>query len=424
MGFIIPMPPQKVIDIFPPQKSKEYRPSLPREEVQEREKPIYRKCKRGGFLKKGLVLLVVFPIFIFVILHFFFVSAEIKIWPETEMLTTDGKITIDGKGDKLDLVSKVVPGKFFEVEKIVLDEFSSTGKSLKKAEGVIRLYNNYTVQNEVWQRGTRFVASGGKLFLSKNKINVPGAQMKNNKIIPSFVDIQVLAAEEGTAYNIGPSHFSIFVYRGTPKYTKFYGESFQDMKGGGEAFQVTKEDLESAENILTEKAKTESEAALKNKIPDGFVFSDKIIETKILEKSSSADVGSESEKFNFQVKIKSATISFKDEDVEDFALMSLSPQVPEGKELYRESLEMEYSPETFSFVTEKVIVQIKVSGKIYPQIDLDSLRKALAGKSLTEAGILLENQSEIARYEIQFSLPWLRNIPNKLEKIKIELKID
>ncbi len=336
----------------------------------------------------------------------------------------DGKITIDGKSDKLDLVSKVIPGKFFEVEKVILDEFSSTGKLLKKAEGVIRLYNNYSVQNEVWQAGTRFVSSEGKLFLSKNKINVPGAQMKNDKITPSFVDVPVAAAEGGTAYNIGLSHFSIFVYRGTPRYTKFYGESFQDMKGGGETFQVTKEDVERAENILMEKAKAESEAALRNKIPEGFVFSDKIIETKILEKSSSVGAGSESEKFNFQVKTKSATISFKEKDIEDFALLSLGPQVPEGKELYRESLEMEYSPETFSLDTERVIVQLLVSGKIYPQIDLDSLRKALAGKSLTEAGILLENQSEIARYEVQFSLPWLKNVPNKLEKTKIELKVD
>jgi len=36
----------------------------------------------------------------------------------------------------------------------------------------------------------------------------------------------------------------------------------------------------------------------------------------------------------------------------------------------------------------------------------------------------LENQPETARYEIRLSLPWLKNIPNKLEKIKIELIID
>lgn len=416
--------PQKVIDIFPPQKLKEYPSPIPKEQISRKEKIISRKEKKGSLLKKVLIFLPVFFVFVFVVLHFSFDRAEIKIWPKTETINTDEKITIDGKNDKLDLVSKVIPGKFFEVERIVSDEFVPTGKSSKKAEGTLRLYNNYSIKAEAWQAGTRFVSSEGKLFLSKNKINVPGAQMKDDKMTPSFVDVPVVAAQGGTDYNIGPSHFSVFVFRGTPRYTKFYGESSEPMKEGGEILQVVKDDLTRAEDILTEKAKTESAVALKNKVPEGYVFSEKIIETKILEKSSSVAAGTEAEKFSFQVKTKSTTISFKEKDIEDFALMSLNSQVPEGKKLYSESLKTEYAPETFSLDTGKVIVQLLVSGKIYPEIDSDSLKKALARKPLLEANILLENQPEITRYEIRFSLPWLKNIPNKLEKIKIELKID
>lgn len=196
------------------------------------------------------------------------------------------------------------------------------------------------------------------------------------------------------------------------------------MKAGGEILQVTKDDLARAEDTLTEKAKTESVTALKSKVPEGYVFSEKIIETKILEKSSSVAAGIGTEKFSFQVKTKSATVSFKEKDIEDFALMSLNSQVPEGKKLYSESLKTEYTPETFSLDTGKVIVQLLVSGKIYPEIDSDSLKKALARKPISEANILLENQPEITRYEIRFSLPWLKNIPNKLEKINIELKVE
>ncbi len=253
---------------------------------------------------------------------------------------------------------------------------------------------------------------------------MPGAQIKDGKITPSFVDVPAVAAQGGSDYNIGPSNFSIFIYRGTPRYTKFYGESFEAMKGGGEIYQVTKEDLEKAENILLEKAKTEAEAALKNKIPEEFTFLDKVIETKILEKFSSAGTGTESEKFSFQVKAKSTTISFKSKDIEDFALLFIVPQIPEGKELYRESLRIEYLSETLNLESERAILFLKISGKIYPEVDLNSLRKALAVKSLTEAGALLENQTEITHYEIKLSPPWLKRIPDKLEKIKIELRID
>jgi len=415
---------QKVIDIFPPQKSKEYPSPILKEQIPRKEKIISHKEKKGNLLKKALIFLPVFIVFVFAVLHFSFNKVEIKIWPKTKTINVDEKITIDGKNDKLDLVSKVIPGKFFEVERIVSDEFVPTGKSSEKAEGVIRLYNNYSTRAEVWLAGTRFVSSEGKLFLSKNKINVPGAQTKDGKMTPSFVDVPVVAAQGGTDYNIGPSHFSVFVFRGTERYTKFYGESSGAMKAGGEILQVTKDDLARAEDALIEKAKTESVASLKNKIPEGYVFSEKIIETKILEKSSSVAVGTGAEKFSFQVKIKSTTISFKEKDINDFALMSLNSQVPEGEKLYQESLKAEYSPETFSLDTGKVIVQLLVSGKIYPEIDSDSLKKSLARKPISEANILLENQPEITRYEIRFSLPWLKNIPNKLEKIKIELKVD
>ena len=414
---------QKVIDIFPPKKIKEHHPSPFKEEIRREGKPISLKGKKGNFLKKGLVFLSIFFIFIFIVFHFFLARAEIKIWPKTETFNTDEKITVDGKSDQLDLLSKVIPGKVFDVEKTISEEFSSTGKLSKKAEGVIRLYNAYSAQSEIWQTGTRFVSNEGKLFLAKNKINVPGAQIKDGKITPSFVDVPVVAAQGGSDYNIGPSNFSIFIYRGTPRYTKFYGESFKAMKGGGETYQVTKEDLEKAENILLEKAKIEAEAALKNKIPEGFTFSDKAVETKILEKSSSVEAGTESEKFNFQVKAKSTTISFKTKDIEDFALLFIAPQVPEGKKFYRESLRIEYLSETLNLESERAILSLKISGKIYPEVDLNSLRKALTAKSLTEAGALLENQTEITHYEIKLSPPWLKRIPDKLEKIKIELRI-
>lgn len=416
---------QKVIDIFPPQKSKEYRQPVLREEVSKREEPVSRRGKKGRFLKRSLVLLVVFSAAAFVVLHFFFASAEIKIWPKTEILSTDEKITIDGKTDnQMDLVAKVIPGKIIQTENVISDEFSSSGQATKKAEGTLRLYNAYSDKSEVWQTGTRFVSSEGKLFLSKSRINVPGAQVKDDKITPSFIDVPVIAAEGGTAYNIGPSHFSVFVYRGTPRYTKFYGESSESMKGGGETFRVTKDDLEKAEKALTEKAKTESAAALKDEIPEGFMFSDKIMEVKILEKSSSVQAGAEVEKFSYQLKAKASTISFKVKDVEDFALMFLSSLVPEGKKLSQESLKTEYLPETFSLDTGKIVVSLSVSGKIYPDIDMDSLKKALAGKPLSEANILLEDQPEIDRYETRFSLPWLGSIPSELEKISIELKVD
>ena len=414
---------KKIIDILPPKPPTTF--------SEERPKPFLEKKKeaRSGGGQNPLLLFAkkkwwgVLPFFVLIflfLLSFRFSKAEIKIWPEVETRNFRAKITVDKTAENPDFKNNILPGKIFEAEKTVSEEFPASGKILKKAEGIIRLYNNFSTQNENWLDGTRFVSSDGKLFKSKDKISVPAAYIKNGKIIPSFVDVPVIAAEGGADYNIGPSKFSIVAFRGTPRYTKFYGESSQAMKGGGEVPQVKKEDLENAEKILTEKAKTETQGALTAEIPSEFLFLKENFEIKILEKFSLAQIGTETEKFNFQIKVKGTTISFLKEDINNFVKEYIRAQIPEDKKLFDESLKTEYSPEKpFSSESGKTTLSLNFSAKIYSEINLDSFKKGLAGKSLAETKIFFENQPDILRTEVRLSPFWIKNVPKDIEKIEI-----
>lgn len=412
---------KKVFDILPPKKTEE------KEEIFEKEslkfQPISFQPPKIR-LKKFWILFSIFSLFLIIFLaSFYFTKIEIKIWPKTEKLIFQEKLTVDIKAEALNLKQKIIPGKIFEEEKIFFEEFQASGKVLKKAEGIIRLFNAYSTQPEVWLEGTRFVSSEGKLFKSKSKIHVPGAKIEDGKIQPSFVDVPVIAAEGGSEYNIGPSHFSILAYKGTPRYFKFYGQSFQAMKGGGEAPQVTKEDLERAEKILMEKIKTEGKKSLKNKIPTEFTFLEDVFEIKILEKTASVQPGTEVEKFNFQSKVKLKTIAFLKEDLINFAKEYISPQLPLDKKPYLESLKLDYSSKSFDFDTGKVLLSLNFSVKIFPEIDLVSFKKALVEKPFTEVEIFLSNQPEFSKVEIHLFPPWLKTVPDDLEKIKIKYPI-
>ena len=407
---------KRVFDILPPEKLKE--------EALEKEKPKFklpeiRLGKKLIFLP-SIIFIVLISLFL---LSFKFSKAEIKIWPETETPAFKTRLTAETKVENPDFKNNILPGKIFEIEKTFSEEFSSSGKSLKKAEGIIRLYNASTTKDETWLAGTRFVSSDGKLFKSKDKIFVPGAKIKNEKIVPSFVDVPVVAAEGGSDYNIGPSHFSILAFKGTPRYYKFYGESFQPMTGGGEVSQVKKEDLERAENILIEKAKGELKEILKKEIPSDFVFLADASEIKILDKFSLARPGEEIEKFNFQLRAKMSTISFKKEDSEKLVDELILSQIEKGKSIFKESLKMEYLPEIINFELGKINISLNFSVKIYPEIDSQSLKRALIGKSLAETKIFLENQPQIIRTEIHLFPFWLKNIPKDVEKIEIDYPI-
>lgn len=416
---------KKIFDILPPKPPTTFReekkpPIIEKVTLPKRvkEKVVWVSPKIS--LKKSLILVILILIMAGFLLSFKFSKAEIKIWPETDMVNFKTKLSVEKGIGIPDFKNKVIPGEIFEIEKTISQEFPSSGKLLKKAEGTIRLYNEFTTNTENWLSGTRFVSSDGKLFLSKNKIAVPGAEVKNGKMVPSSVDVPVIAAEPGSDYNIGPSHFSIVVFRGTPRYTKFYGESLQPMIGGGESYRVTKEDLEQAENTLTNKAKTESKETLKSKISSEFLFLGDAVETKILDKFSSATVGTEIEKFNYQVKVKSTTISLKKENIEKFAEQFISLQIPEGKLLYKESLKIDYTPEVINLESGKLSLSLNLSAKIYPEIDEILFKKGLVGKPLSETKIFLENQPRILKSEIRISPFWVKTIPQNIEKIKVK----
>ncbi|XOB40438.1 MAG: hypothetical protein ACKKMR_00245 [Candidatus Nealsonbacteria bacterium] len=406
---------KKILDILPKE------PSVPSCEIKEplvRDKELPTKSN-----KKGLWFLILLLLILTVMFGFKISRAEIKIWPDTETTVLETELSIDTSIQYLDFKNKVIPGQVFEVEESISRIFSSSGKTLKKAEGVIRLYNAYTTKSEIWLKGTRFVSAEGKLFKSKDRIYVPGAEIKDGKIIPRYIDVPVIAAEFGEDYNIGPSHFSIFVYRGTPRYTKFYGESLESMKGGGESPQVTAEDLTEAEEILTEEAKAKSVRSLREKVGDEFIFLTDISKTEITEKISLAKAGDEMSGFTFKVETKAIALIFKKQEIERFTRDFIVSRLPEQKLLYTESLKIDYTPQLVDWESGKVNLSLKLSCKIYPKTDLQALKRGLMGKTLSETKIFLENQPEFISTEIKFWPFWVKSIPKDLDKIEIKYPI-
>jgi len=422
---------KKIFDIIPPGKSeKDKRPLSVKQKIKEKiigsekegkepEILITKKKVKKKKVKVGQVFVFVLLISL-VFLAFQISKAEIIIWPEIEEINLESKIVLDIQADGIDLTYKSIPAQVFESEKVLYEEFDSTGQTLQKAEGTIRLYNEYSTKSETWLIGTRFVSSDGKLFKSKSKIIVPGAELKDGKLIARYVDVPVIAGEAGEEYNIEPTHFSIYVFRGTPRYTKFYGESLQAMTGGGESLQVTEKDLEAAEESLIEKAKIACEEDLKSKIPETQIFIEDILETEILEKFSLAKAGDAVEEFDFKVKSKCKTILFEKQYIKNYVEQIILLKASQGDLLYEESLSIDYTVETIDFDLGKVNISLDVLGEVYPGLNLSALKKELIGKSLDGTKLFLESQPEINRVEVEFWPFWVKNVPKDSEKINIE----
>ncbi len=429
---------KKVIDIIPPKE-------IEKKETKEilLVKGSQPRFKKPGIkisfppLKKSLIFTFFLFVFLGILCYFTLSKAEIEIWPETETFTLETKVTVDKEvketAPAIWVKNSSIPGEIFGKEKTITETFSSSGKFLKeeKAGGIIKVYNAYSASPQVLIATTRFVSAEGKVFRTPEKVSIPGGHYEGGKLIPGEIDIKVVADKAGPDYNIGPSTFSIPGFAGTDRYTKFYAKSFQSMEGGfyAEVPRVTKEDLDKAEETLVKRAKDESEALLKNELESEDsssknIFLEESIKTEIIGNFSLAKIGDELEEFNYQVKARSETLLFEEEDLRNFAKEFISLQIPEVKKLYEESLKVNYSADTINLEKGKVSLSLKISAKIYSDINILEIKNNLRGKSLTEARAFLENQPKITKVKVDFWPFWVKKVPQDLDKINFKLIID
>lgn len=418
---------KKILDISPP------KPTTQSFFQKDREKPFSIEKKVGPPLfKKGLKikrkvvgwLIPLVLIFAGILIHFILSQVIIEIWPKTEILAFETRLTVDESVEKINFLANLIPGVNFQEEKTFSQEFAVTGKKLieKKAEGVIRVIND-SQQEQILVAGTRFQPSLEKFRPSLESGENPWFRTVERIVIPakSYKDVKVVADAPGEKYNIEPSTFSVPGLAGTPQYTLLYGKSFEPMKGGfkKEVRVLTQEDLKIAEELLKEKAVKETEEALKAKIPPEFIVLEKAAKTEILETFSLAKTGDELEKFTFQVKARAKIISFKKEELENFSKEFIISQIPTDKKLNQKNLKINYLPKIIDHEKGKIILSLNLEVKVYFGIDEMFLKQGLAGKSLAESQLLLQNQPEIKIVKIRFFPFWLKKVPENLEKIKI-----
>jgi hypothetical protein len=420
---------EKIFDIIPPE---EKNIKLSEAFYIKREIKKNRESNNNDFIpKKGkrvFIFLSFFIIFAFLAaffwLNFFMAKAKILIYPQKDNFQFSEDIIFDSRVSQSDFEKKIIQSTIVEIDKNVSQEFKPTGTLKKKAEGVIRLYNAFSTNAETWVKGTRFVSSEGKLFLSKDKILVPGAKIENGKLVPSFVDVPVIAAEEGEEYNIGPSNFSVAAFLGTPKYTAFYGKSLDAMKGGGNVLIVQEKDLDSAKNILIDKAKKEGEADLVNKIESGFVLLPDSLIVDVLESTSSAQNGQQVESFTMSLKTKIRGLAYKEKDIIEFINKKLISNGFYNKSINFDKLNLEYKTKNLNIEEGFAIFAVESNVEIYQDIDLQSFVKNLAGKKIEEARIFLNNYSDITKYTIDIFPFWKKRLPSDIEKIEVGTVID
>jgi len=412
-------------------------------EISEREmKRIKPERKKIHFGKLGRIILwgigVVF-VFAFIFIYFL-ANAKVSIisnkynWEkELPVIANTNIEKIDENSFKDPLTKKmlpidennlIIPLEYFEMSRNINQTFKTTEvKNIEsKAKGVIRIYNAYNSSSQTLVATTRFMSPDGKIFRLIDKVVVPGAKIENGKIIPSYIDAEVVADKPGESYNIGPTKFTIPGFQGTPRYETFYGESLKPMTGGyiGETKIVGQSDVNKAKQKILDIAFVSLNEELKSKIPPTAVVLDDAKQLILVESTTTPKIGEKADEFELSAKVVLKSLVFDENDVKNlFEILARQKDSQlNDKELFKYSFN--YGAPRVDF-SDKKLLSFPVLAKLTfrDKVNEAEFKNQLSGKSTKELEDFFRQYKTIEKVDIFIWPSFLKFMPLNNDRIQV-----
>lgn len=316
-----------------------------------------------------------------------------------------------------------IPGKLVTQTQTLETDVPATGleKVSKKASGIILIYNAYSSQSQGLVANTRFEAPNGKIYRIASSVTVPGATLRDGKLVPSSIEVTVFADQPGSEYDSEPTDFTIPGFKGTPKFEGFYARAKTPMAGGfvGEATVVTQGDIDRAMKGLEQTLSDDIRTALKAQVPEGYVLPDSAYEIAVEKKEISARAGDVADSLHALLTMRVRAIGFRSEDMGS-VLAQRFDLPPEAKLANAQDL-------SFAIVQRNIdagTMTMRVSGnaRFVWSIDEGALKSSLMSDAASPADFqnIFSTHDGIEKATVRFSPVWVRSIPRTSDAIIVE----
>ncbi len=316
----------------------------------------------------------------------------------------------------------VLPGQLFSEEQNFVNTARASGvKSVSdRATGVITIYNAYSSAPQQLVASTRFETPDGKIFRLSQSALVPGAKIQDGKIIPSSIEAAIVADAPGSAYNLGPiPRLTVSGFKGSPKYSGFYGEITKPTKGGliGQKAVPTAGDIQEAKDKTTGILKTSLEFKLNNDIASDFKQFDSARDFSITKLSVNENTD-ENGNFSVLSDAKVSTIGFREADIRGILK---STAIAGDTTLTLQNLNIDYRVIKADIAGGKLSFFASASGTVTTDFSPEDFRLQLAGHTIEEARFAISKLPGLSDAKISVWPMWLRRVPSNTSRIKISL---
>lgn len=356
---------------------------------------------------------------------FLFSGVTVTVNTRISPINLDLNILAGVKNPVTDSSKSQVPAQMIRVEKSLNQKFIVTGEKdvETKARGVIIVSNTFSSIKQFLKIETRFKSDDGKIFKSLSGVTIPGAKIEDGKVIPSKMEVEVVADDTGFEYNIAPTNFVIPGFEGTSKFKGFTGESTKSMTGGakGRVKFVTAADIEKAKTDLRKRLADTLKAGLLENIPQGLEFIPTAYREDLLESIAKPGLNEIGETFEYRISGQARGLIFDKDDVEKIITFNLSKQLKVDDVLVNVGRKLDYALNRVDFDNGLLELKLTLKTGYYKKIDEDLLKDNLLGKSEDQVKSILLSDSRIESAQISFWPFWIKSVPTKLDRIQLKV---
>ena len=325
-------------------------------------------------------------------------------------------------GQATDFDTATIKADVKETSKDTTVEFAATGEEERgdRATGTMTLTQAGESSATDVPAGTSF-SSGEFTYVTNEFVRVPGARVARGAIVPGTVDVSVTATNIGADYNLPARAYQSSIAGVSARGGQMSGGSKEIVK------VVTAADMQAAREKLVD----QNADAVKAQLKDEFDNKAKVIDGSFVsqpeEPKSSVEVGAESKdgKATLTSRVHYRLSAISEADLEKFLEQAIESRLssPDEQRVYETGVE-KAALNDFKSGDEGDSIAVTANGQVGPKIDEDEIKSQSAGKRYGEVQSTLESISGVSDVDIQFWPFWVSAVPNDVDRISIEFKIE
>ena len=375
----------------------------------------------------GLVLLLIFWYFA----AFVMPKAKIVIKTDTTSETANVTFSTDPALTELNTEEMIVPVVIEEVKKTDTEKATATGTKDNgtKATGTITIRNCDYKDGFSISAGSSFTG-GGKIFVSTERVDVPEYTSDSSSECTlggsgdGTATVKVQAQAAGESYNVSSTSYTV---PGIPSGRKV--DSVGSAMTGGTTKVVkilSQKDFDDASTKLADRIETSQDVSdeLRETLESKgyYAITDSMI-TGIPEITSSPKVGEEATEATLTSSITYTMYGVKEDDLKALIRDSVDDAVDDAQEMIQTTGLSEATVRMTSKAADgKGAGTIQSIVVIGPRLDLDNLKKEIAGKKKGNTLEILKNKPGVVDVSVDYSPFWVFSTPGKTGKISITLE--